>query len=85
MTDVRIERAHRYEFWVPNAPGPKGVVWVDSMDDRDSDIVQIDSVYTDDGGTYNDDMQLPVQAIPALILALTSYQQRLGEAENEDA
>ena len=75
MTDVRIERAHKYGWWVPNFDEDIQVVEVRKADDDDAAVVS----------AGDDELYVSVHAIPALILALTSYQQRLGEAENEDA
>ena len=82
MSDVRIERAHRYEWWTPNVSGPSGIVEVFAVgEDGDilCDLKVSEKARTDESAIIT----LTVSSLPAVIAALQSYQERIGAAENE--
>ena len=83
---IRIERAHRYEWWTPNVSGPGAHGEVRVSEEEGTVFVAVE--HSDEHRPrrrheFSDDVQLPTQSIPALILALQSFQERIGAAENE--
>ena len=89
MTDVRIERAHRYEWWRPGESVSAGTAEVFPVGgDFNDKCVLCDLKVTRMTGAAPDDaviITLTHSSIPAVIAALQSYQDRIGASENEEA